>query len=213
MPLEWPLILGAAGVLTLDGQGDAARQGFDGGADWVSPLPVWKGYPPVISDAFQLRATDAHRQHLGVDIMYRRKRTGVATGPEAPINDVDGTKGFFMPPGLVAVACHDGELWSTGESDLGWNVVVDHGKPYATFYQHLSVLMVPESISRGKLNGKPFPVKAGTPLGIVGGSRTGYRLRHLHFEVWRGGGRDSAIDPRSPEVAGGVTAWRRHELT
>lgn len=213
MPIEWPLIIGGAAIVGGELGADPGRLPVDGGAQWIFPLPIWRGYKPEVSDGFQGAVTADHRKHLGADIMYRRKRSGVVQSPEERIDGINGTKLYFVPAGMVAYAVHDGRLWSTGETELGFNVVLDAGKPYACFYQHLSTLLVPVGVKSGLFNGRPFPIRAGDPLGVVGGARTGYKLRHLHFEVWKGGDRDTAIDPRSTEAAGGLGAWQTITLT
>lgn len=208
MAVEWPIILGA-GYLFSGELSRPDRPILDAGAQWVQPLPVFRGYKPEVSDGFQGAATTDHRQHLGVDIMYRRKRSGVVTPPEEAIDGKNGSKLYWVPAGMVAYACHDGIIWNSKRTELGHSVLLDCGKPYAVFYQHLSTLLVPIGIAGGKLNGRPYPVRAGDPLGVVGGDMRagGYPLRHLHLEIWRGGGRESAVDPRSSDIAGGVAKW------
>ncbi len=78
---------------------------------------------------------------------------------------------------------------NTGGYNGGWglSVLVDHGNGYQTRYAHCSAVLVTpgERVSRGQV------------VGRVGS--TGYSTcNHLHFEVYRGGGR---IDPY-PLVAG-----------
>lgn len=199
--LETSIVLGGAALVTLRGgpDGDDLRAPFVAAGDWHFPLPIVRGYKPEVSDLFQLTATKEHRQHLGVDIMYRRTRKGVVTGPETPINGLDGTALYWVPKGQVVYAVQNADVWTTAYSPkYGHNCVLDHGKPWATFYQHMETLLIPLGIERGMLNGKPYPVKAGDPIGIVGGAPTGYPLRHLHFELWYRGGRDGACDPRKP---------------
>ena len=208
MAIEWPIILGGAYLFGGD-LGRPDRLPIDAGAQWVSPLPVYRGYVPEVSDGFQGAATTDHRQHLGVDLMYRRKRANTVTPPEEAIDGKNGSKLYWVPAGMVAYACHDAIIWSTGRTELGHNVVLDCGKPYAVFYQHLSTLLVPLGIAKGKLGERPYPVRAGDPLGVVGGDGRpgGYPLRHLHLEIWRGGGRESAVDPRTADIGGGVAKW------
>lgn len=209
--LETSLILGGAALVTLRGgpDGDDLRAPFVMAGPWVFPLPIVRGYKPEVSDGFQARLSEDHRQHLGVDLMYRRTRKGKVTGPETAIDNIDGTSLYWMPKGQVAYAAQNGDIWSSGYSPtFGHNIVIDHGKPWCSFYQHLSTLLVPKDIERGMLNGRKYPVKAGDPIGIVGGAVKGYGLRHLHFELWYRGGRDGACDPHKPP--GGVPpieAW------
>jgi hypothetical protein len=129
--------------------------------------------------------------HAGVDLMFAR----IASDP-FPAGSVDGSKWFVMPPAWPAVAAADGVLWTAGYSSRGYFVVIDHGN-VATFYQHLSSLMVPETKppAKGTPRDKLVQIKAGQPLGVIGGDpQEGSHLRHLHFELWPGGPK-SAIDP------------------
>jgi murein DD-endopeptidase MepM/ murein hydrolase activator NlpD len=91
-------------------------------------------------------------------------------------------------------------------------VVIDHGKPWASMYQHLATSLLPAH-ARG-LNvatGKATLVRQGDVLGTMGadpmqGARA---FRHLHFETWREG---RPVDPASA-----MMTWARpsylHEVT
>jgi murein DD-endopeptidase MepM/ murein hydrolase activator NlpD len=102
-----------------------------------------------------------------------------------------------MPDSWPAVAAADGVLWSAGPTLRGYAVVVDHGT-VATFYQHLSTLIVPETKAPapGTPRAKMIPIRAGQPLGVIGGDPTNppYQ-KHLHFELWPAGPA-SAVDPQ-----------------
>ena len=167
----------------------ALRDELDG--RWVWPVPRWHGRAPVISDGFHSpRSGIASGRHQGVDVMYARVASDpFGLGP-------NGTKAFIMPPNTLAIAAGDGVLWAAGQSKRGWWVVVDHGR-VASFYQHLSMLVVPatQPPSKGTPRSQLRPIRAGEPLGIIGADpldRGG--VAHLHFEIWRGGP-DHAIDP------------------
>ena len=156
---------------------------------WGWPVPRWEGRPPVISDGFGSPRPDM--KHMGVDIMFAR----IATDP-FPVGTPNGTRGFVMPDAWMAVAAGDGILWSSGHTPRGFAVVIDHG-PVATFYTHLDTLFVPQirPPTKGLSPAKIIPIKAGQPLGVIGGDpQTRQRIRHLHFELWRGGPGD-AVDP------------------
>jgi murein DD-endopeptidase MepM/ murein hydrolase activator NlpD len=94
---------------------------------------------------------------------------------------------------VKVLAAADGTIWSSGMTPHGLHVVIDHGKPFATYYVHMSSLLVPSGIARG---GGKIKVYAGQPLGVVGASPLdGQHLKHLHFEVWKDGGAESHTDP------------------
>jgi murein DD-endopeptidase MepM/ murein hydrolase activator NlpD len=138
------------------------------GAGWVWPVPG----AALVSQEFR------RPDHLGVDIMFR----------------VGGR--WVAPPGTHVLAAKDGVVWSTGETARGHNVVLDHGPPFATFYQHLETV----AVSRGQA------VKAGDVLGTMGADPTDPQgLRHLHFAVWyKGNGDKASVDPQSD-----MGNWRR----
>ena len=159
---------------------------------WTWPVPdlVVKGvrWPSEISQEYRDTATHAH---LGVDIMFRSPSPpptySVPNGVEVPI-----------------VAARAGTLWSVSLSPRGWQVVIDHGPPWATYYQHLSsidpVLVAASAAGQtGEArSAAPLQLAAGQRLGVMGyDPLDGNRVVHLHFAVWYGGAGDSAsIDPR-----------------
>jgi len=156
---------------------------------WGWPVPRWQGRAPVISDGFGSRRPPA--THMGVDLMFGR----IASDP-FPIGP-NGSKAFVMPDAWMAVAASDGVLWSAGHTPRGFAVVIDHGN-VATFYQHMETLLVPESKppAKGTPREQLIQIKAGQPLGVIGGDPLDpARLKHLHFELWPGGPA-SAIDPQ-----------------
>ena len=90
------------------------------------------------------------------------------------------------------------EIRSSGYTPRGFAVVIDHLK-YATFYTHLDTLFVPEvkPPAKGVTPARVIDIKAGQPLGVIGADpQDRERIKHLHFEVWRGGPGE-AIDPES----------------
>ena len=100
--------------------------------------------------------------------------------------------GYNAPVGTPVVAAKDGRVWSTGRTARGWNVVLDHGTPFATFYQHLERV----DVERAAV------VKAGDMLGLMGADPTDPGgLRHLHFETWWRGASENSVDP-APMLAG-----------
>ena len=152
---------------------------------WINPLPTLPdGRDADISDGFSTVATAEHRQHLGVDLMYRRLPFEPAALPR-------GTKLFYMPANTPVLAVYGGKIWNASVTGYGHSVTIDHGNapdigPAVTFYQHMAAFAQPWK--------KGDVVRAGDALGVVGGSLTGYPLHHLHFELWLPT-RDKAIDP------------------
>ena len=173
---------------------------------WVCPVVSWHGYQPLVSDGYSATKTGSHREHHGVDVMF--KRIGDPLEASYAPGTPNGSRGYFMPNGVVVVAAADGVLWSCKESPGGLSIVLDHGKLWAgaTYYQHLSKVFVPfTSSGRGKV-----AIKRGQAIGIVGGSPLdGEKLMHLHFEMWQNGangvagGADAHVDP----VAHGFRSW------
>lgn len=157
---------------------------------WGWPVPRWQGRAPVISDGYS--SPRPGQRHLGVDIMFSRIASD-AFGTAGP----NGSKLFVMPEGWPAIAASDGVLWSAGWSPRGFEVVIHHGS-VATYYQHMSVLYVPQTKAPapGTAQGTLRRIQAGEPLGIIGGDPTNPpHLMHLHFELWPTGASGSAIDP------------------
>lgn len=103
----------------------------------------------------------------------------------------------FLPPGTIAVAARDGEVWSAGRTARGHAIVLTHADGWVTYYQHLAQLFIP-ALDHG--TGK-IRVRAGQALGIVGADPTQpNQIAHLHFELRRG------VRPVDPQAA--LRAWR-----
>lgn len=157
---------------------------------WGWPVPRWQARAPVISDGYG--SPRPGMTHQGVDVMFGR----ISSDAFAPTG-TNGSKLFVMPDSWPAVAASDGVLWSAGPTLRGYAVVVDHGN-VATFYQHMSTLLVPETKAPfpGTRRDQLIPIKAGQPLGIIGGDPSNPpHLKHLHFELWPAGP-TSATDPQ-----------------
>jgi len=160
---------------------------------WVWPVPIVSDRVPVISDPWgsrrrnpdgtpRLNRDGSARTHEGVDVMFKRRRRGEFRDLYRP-GTPNGTDLYYLPDDTLALAASAGVVWSTGRSERGGYVVLDHGRPWATFYRHLERIFV----ERGQ------SVVAGQPIGIVGGDPLDRRrLKHLHFEVQRKG---ALIDP------------------
>lgn len=151
---------------------------------WVWPVGVWRGRKPEISDGFNgtRRSSSGEAiRHGGVDLMYRR-----LAGDRCPAGSPNGSRNYVMPDHRAALAASDGAVWSASYTPRGWTVVIDHApRKLATYYTHLSeLLVVPKQA-----------VRAGQPIGVIGADPLdGAHLKHLHFEVWRGGAKDR-FDP------------------
>ncbi len=167
-----------------------------GAPAWVWPLPTWRGFPAVISDGLGSPRDGGKRQHHGADLDYR------APSKDALPEFVRGTAArssggmFFTPEGIPVLAAADGVIWSASVSPRGGQIVISHGAPFATYYQHLAFLRVP-MVSRGT---GAIRVRAGEPIGIMGngselGSASAKGFRHVHFEIWRVGGPAAFVGP------------------
>lgn len=154
------------------------RVAFGSGWWWPVPDRVENGLrtPAAISQEF--RGSSSSAPHLGVDVMYRTGGRWVA--------DV----------GTPILAARGGRVWSTGLTARGHNVVIDHGAPWATFYQHLASV----SVAQGDL------VVAGQQIGEMGADPTDPQgVVHLHFATWyKGSGDQASIDPGSA-----MATWKR----
>jgi murein DD-endopeptidase MepM/ murein hydrolase activator NlpD len=192
------VLLGAGAVVaTLAARPRRSHATSDGGA-WLWPVPSLNGRPPVISSGWGSPRKDGkggHRPHRGVDIMYRRKSRSELVD-RFPPGTPNGSPLHFMPDFIPVFAARDGEVWSAKLTSRGYAIVLDHGKPWATYYQHLEHMFVmPTEKRKGRA---PERVRAGEVLGYIGASpRDSEGLKHLHFEVWKGGGPEAAIDPEA----------------
>jgi len=187
------VLLGLAALALLTRRRPTDIEWDDG---WVWPVPPmrpWKGgpvYNPEVSQEFR------DPDHLGVDIMYRRKGPADLVQSFRP-GTPDGISKWFAPARTPIIAARAGRIWSAQRTERGYAVVVDHGKPFATFYQHLESLAMPLHSQGLNVNtGTASYVTVGQPLGIMGFDPTDpRRLRHLHFAVWyQGGGDDASVD-------------------
>lgn len=165
------------------------------GTGWTWPIPDLMLDPPradsIVRAAISQEFRDHGSPHFGVDLMYRS------------VSDSRSVAGhWFAPSGTPVVAARSGTIWSVDESPRGWMIVIDHGPPWATFYQHL------EKVSPGIAKGAR--VEAGHQLGIMGSDPTDPdHVRHLHFAAWYHGAGDSAsVDP-----AQAMIGWPRWHWT
>lgn len=152
------------------------------GACW--PVPAWPDKAgviekPVISDGFKRRAAkdpktgkQLHRQHLGVDIMFKNTKR---REPKIPVQ----TTWFHCVAGVPMLAALSGTVWFAGRTGMGFTVQIDHGArygfPLVTYYTHMETLLVR----------KGQPVVAGEPIGIISNNpATANDPNHCHFELW-----------------------------
>lgn len=174
------------------------RRRVDWGSGWLWPVPSMRldgvKYDAVISDAAG-SPRPGGKLHHGVDIMYRR-RTAEDALQYAPRTS-DGSPMHFAPQGTPIVAAKDGKIWSAGLTPTGWSVVIDHGRPFATYYTHMERINVPAAAAgRSSASGKVIPIRAGDVIGYMGWDPQDKRkLRHLHFAVWHNGTDENAVDP------------------
>ena len=166
-------------------------------APWIVPVPTLEDRHAVISDGFgslRTRANGTTERHLGVDLMFRRRdaRDLIAVYPPGTPN---GSKGHFMPDGVPALAASSGVVAAAKLTTFGHSVIIRHPGGWATYYTHLSTLVVRQGDR----------VTAGHAIGTIGASPTDpAHLKHLHFELWPSGVRSGALDP-GPYIA----AWPR----
>lgn len=163
-------------------------------AEWIHPVPSLGRRHAVTSSGFRAAASDASRQHLGADLMFRRRdaRDLISVYPPGSPN---GSPLFFMPDDVPALAASAGVVMFAAITPMGNTVIVKHPNGWATYYTHLGTL----AVKKGQT------VTAGQVLGKIGASPTdSERLKHLHVELWKGGTRAGAIDP-DPFLA----AWSR----
>ena len=118
---------------------------------------------------------------------------GWCKNPVSGVNKLHAGTDFAAPSGTPIYAAASGYVqvagWSTG--GYGNYVIIYHGKmsdgnTYTTLYAHMRSV----ATSAGKY------VKQGELIGYVGttGNSTG---NHLHLEVWKGGSKANAVNPRS----------------
>ena len=208
------LAVGVGVVLVMRGSGP------EWGGGWVWPVPTLvlpdAQYPAVVSDGFGPGKRDGgKRAHAGVDVMYKRRTLVDQVAPYPPGTRLGSTR-FFAPTGTPILAARDARVWSVKKTPRGIAVVLDHGKPWATFYTHLASTALDEHedgkrVERAGLVGRrrtdPQLVMAGEVIGTMGHDPTGNAPTHLHFECWyKGAGSDAAVDPEKA-----MARWRRQE--
>ncbi len=166
------------------------------GGAWIYPVPSLGDRLPIVSNEFRAQASSDGKayQHLGADLMYRRRDARDLTAV-FPVGTPGGTPLYFMPPGVPVLAASAGVVTFASTTRVGNTVILRHPNGWATYYTHLATLAV-----------RPGDhVTSGEPIGTIGASpEDAARVRHLHFEMWKGGTRAGAVDP-APYLA----AWSR----
>ena len=118
---------------------------------------------------------------------------GWRKNPVTGVNKLHAGTDFAAPAGTPIYAAASGYVQVAGWSSGGYGnyVIIYHGKmsdgnQYSTLYGHMKSV----ATSAGKY------VKQGELIGYVGstGNSTG---NHLHLEVWKGGSKANAVNPRS----------------
>ena len=117
---------------------------------------------------------------------------GWRKNPVTGVNKLHAGTDFAAPAGTPIYAAASGYVQVAGWSSGGYGnyVIIYHGKmsdgnQYSTLYGHMRSV----ATSAGKY------VKQGELIGYVGstGNSTG---NHLHLEVWKGGSKANAVNPR-----------------
>lgn len=193
------LLLLALGMLVLTS--DPIDWGDPSAWTWPVPDLVTGGAVPAWYAATQSQEF-RRPSHLGVDIMYRR----VPGDNTARWAQDHGDAHWFAPATTPILAARDGVVWSVDRSQRGIEVVIDHGRPFATYYQHLAATSLPIGTKGGVTpSGNALHVRAGEQIGVMGYDPTDPEgLRHLHFAVWHGGDNTSSVDPERA-----MRSWRR----
>ena len=118
---------------------------------------------------------------------------GWRKNPVSGVNKLHAGIDFAAPAGTPIYAAASGYVQVAGWSSGGYGnyVIIYHGKmsdgtAYSTLYGHMRSV----ATTAGKY------VKQGDLIGYVGstGNSTG---NHLHLEVWKGGSKANAVNPRS----------------
>lgn len=135
------------------------------------PVPILgDGRPPKISDHFG--APRSGGPHGGSDIMYERPEKGEILLPTL-------ARRFEMPDGVPALAFMAGKVTRSGVIGTGGRVQIDHGAGLTTKYFHMRNLRVREGDR----------VEEADPVGTISHNPTGFKLNHLHFEMFKNGRR------------------------
>lgn len=140
-----------------------------GHAAWVYPVPNLGERRAVTSNSFRAVGTARSRQHLGVDLMFRRRDARDLIGVYPP-GSPNGSPLFFMPDDVPVLAASAGVVTFAAKTPVGRTVIVRHPNGWATYYTHLATL----AVAKGQT------VSAGQVLGTIGASpEDAEQLKHL----------------------------------
>src|SRR6266481_2744917 len=126
---------------------------------WVFPVPSLGERLAEVSDGFNSPRTfpdGTKGKHLGVDVMFRRRGARDLIAVYIP-GTPNGTKGYFMPDNIPALAASAGVVRFAQWTPQGYSVIVQHPSGWATYYTHLASLAV----------AKGAAVAGGQPLGTI----------------------------------------------
>lgn len=188
------------------------RRRVDFGTGWVWPVPPMRTkdgvlYRPVISSGIG-EARPGGALHRGVDIFYQRRARG--DRPEYAAGTSQGSSMFFFPTRTPIVAAKDGVIYSSGKTPRGMSVIIDHGKPFASYYTHMVHAEFPDIVG-GFIKGTRTQahVKAGDVIGWGGYDPLDKaNLNHLHFSIAHGGPVESyAVDPENAMKSWPLVPW------
>lgn len=201
------LLIGGAALLAL------IRRRVDFGTGWVWPVPPMRTkdgrrYRPVVTSGIG-EPRPGGAIHKGVDIFYARAFPG--DRPEYGPKTSQGTPLFFAPTRTPILAAKDGVIWSAGKTPRGYSIVIDHGKPWASYYTHMVASEIPDVLG-GFLAGTKtrVPVKAGSVIGWMGFDPLDEsKKNHLHFSISNGGPVESAssVDPQDAMKSWPLVPW------
>lgn len=213
---EVALFIALVGGIALVARNELAES-IEWGTGWHWPVPDLTLDDATVTDVrYPAEVSQEYKRgtHVGVDIMYRRRRGGPdATKYPAGVTDAGGARqgaNYFAPPNTPILAARPARVWSVQKTAKGILVVLDHGKPWATMYAHLATCSLDPHLRGVRIgaNMTPQEVDAGEQIGTMGHDpQDASKLRHLHFECWyKGHGNEAAKDPRQQ-----MASWLRSE--
>jgi len=133
---------------------------------------------PKASSGFR---TADRPDHMGLDIMWPRIPTD--GGPVGTARLPTLSPRHYLADGTPALAFAAGTVTKVDGAGKPYRVRIDHGGGIESQYLHLFTTKV-------RVGQR---VRAGQRLGVIGHNPVGYKLNHLHFELFKNG---AHIDPR-----------------
>lgn len=153
------------------------------------------GRPPVVSSGWGSKrgaGTANEHMHVGADVMYKRAHEV----SDAQAKAEHGSPKFELAAGTPIVAAGAGKVIYVGKTKRGIGVIIDHGAPWKTFYQHLDT----SAVKKGD------QVAAGEVIGTAGHGEGS--IRHLHFELWYNGRPVDACTGEGQCLHGTMGKWQ-----